>query len=117
MAASLVTHMGLHAGALEYLNSESRSVPTVTHGKERLQTFWQFFLVDRYVNKNYMTSTILYLVRMATSMLGRQCTIPWKRVMTSPFESILDTNSTFDKIAFDHQCKLWMLHDQFMDQM
>jgi hypothetical protein len=51
MGASLCIHLGLHVGALENLRSEGESSEAVssTISEARVRTFWQFFLVDRYV--------------------------------------------------------------------
>jgi hypothetical protein len=54
---------------------------------------------------------------MATSILGRNCMIPWRRVDVPTLDTILHSTATVDEAASDHQCKLWFLHDQFMDQM
>jgi hypothetical protein len=51
MAASLCIHLGLHVSALENLRSEDESSKAVSSNitEARVRTFWQFFLVDRYV--------------------------------------------------------------------
>ncbi|PMD12444.1 hypothetical protein NA56DRAFT_482841 [Hyaloscypha hepaticicola] len=54
---------------------------------------------------------------MITSFLGRQCAIPWKRVKVLPFQSILNKCSSLAEVVFYHQCRLWLLHDQFMDKI
>jgi hypothetical protein len=52
MGASLCIHSGLHVGALENLRSEGESSEAMssTINEARVRTFWQFFLVDRYVS-------------------------------------------------------------------
>ncbi|CZS96860.1 related to pathway-specific regulatory protein nit-4 [Rhynchosporium agropyri] len=103
VAGSLCTHLGLHVGAQEYVDPGTKgdASSSDTETDSRTRTFWQFFLVDR----------------IATSLLGRQCSIPWKRVRTPPFQITLDKVSPLHEVVFDHQCRLWLLHDQFMDQI
>jgi hypothetical protein len=102
MAASLCTHLGLHVGSLKDLKDAHGSAKTsIEERNSKIRTFWQFFLVDR----------------IATSLLGRQCTLPWRRVRSPSFDSTFSHIPSLDAIAFDHQCKLWLLHDQYMDQM
>lgn len=55
--------------------------------------------------------------RMATSLLGRNCIIPWRRVSVPPVLSILPSQTDVSELAFAYQCQLWHLHDQHMDQM
>lgn len=54
MGASLCIHLGLHVDALENLRSEGESSAAVssTTSGARVRTFWQFFLVDRYVSQS-----------------------------------------------------------------
>jgi hypothetical protein len=52
MGASLCIHLGLYVDALENLRSEGESSAAVssTTSEARVRTFWQFFLLDRYVS-------------------------------------------------------------------
>jgi hypothetical protein len=102
MAASLCIHLGLHVGSLEHLNDTSGRLKASNEQQSlRIRTLWQFFLIDR----------------ISTSLLGRQCTLPWRRIKTPFLDSTFTFTPSQEIIAFDHQCKLWFLHDRYMDQM
>ncbi|XMA14885.1 hypothetical protein WAI453_007676 [Rhynchosporium graminicola] len=55
MAGSLCTHLGLHVGALEYVDPGTKgdASSSDTETDSRTRTFWQFFLVDRYTDPSY----------------------------------------------------------------
>ncbi|KAH7141037.1 C6 transcription factor [Dactylonectria macrodidyma] len=103
MAASLCLHLGLHVSSLDGLNETSRSVgsPTKDSNDLRVRAFWSSFLLDR----------------IATSLLGRNCMIPWRRVQAAPFLSATSSPPSMDELIFAAQCRLWFIHDQFMDSI
>ena len=43
--------------------------------------------------------------------------LPWKRIKAHPFISSIGPSPSLDELAFDHQCRLWFIHDQYMDRM
>lgn len=97
MAAGLCVHLRLHVLALEEFEARSFE-PQV----QDIQTFWMFYLIDR----------------TAISILGRNCSLPWRRVNVPNFEASLDPKTAdIAQISFMWQCKLWFLHDEQMDQM
>ncbi|KAF2786913.1 hypothetical protein K505DRAFT_379940 [Melanomma pulvis-pyrius CBS 109.77] len=98
-ASAVALHLGLHVTGFEGLVSETGS--NDNDQCERIRTFWAFSLMDR----------------IATSMLGRQCVMPWRRTRVPPILDILEAGAEPNEIAFGHQCKLWFIHDQFMDQI
>ncbi|RAH42164.1 uncharacterized protein BO95DRAFT_476086 [Aspergillus brunneoviolaceus CBS 621.78] len=55
--------------------------------------------------------------RIATSLLGRNCMLPWRRIKTQFFISTVGPVPSLDELAFDHQCRLWFIHDQHMDRI
>ncbi|KAF5628690.1 Nit-4-like protein [Fusarium sp. NRRL 25303] len=99
MAASLVVHLGLHVSSLE--NVMQIPVPPSDIDKSiRVQTFWSVFLMDR----------------ISTSMLGRNCMIPWRRVRATPYLKAC-SNPTTEDIVFDAHCQMWFIHDRYMDRI
>ncbi|KAF2808829.1 uncharacterized protein BDZ99DRAFT_499213 [Mytilinidion resinicola] len=98
-ASAVALHLGLHVIGFERLAGGVSSNAADQH--ERIRTFWSLSLMDR----------------IATSTLGRQCVMPWRRTRVPSLLDILDHSAGPDEIAFGHQCKLWFLHDQFMDQI
>ncbi|KAH8647075.1 hypothetical protein BGZ60DRAFT_424054 [Tricladium varicosporioides] len=98
MAGGLAVALGLPAMGL-------RDLFDYTYLPERrdarIKTFWSFFLVDR----------------IATSILGRNCSVPWRRIEVPGLDTILGSSPNIDDLAFSSQCKLWYLHDQYMDQI
>ncbi|KAH7144188.1 C6 transcription factor [Dactylonectria estremocensis] len=104
MAASLCLHLGLHVSSLDALREASRSVgsPSTKDSNDlRVRAFWSSFLLDR----------------IATSLLGRNCMIPWRRVQAAPFLSATSSPPSMDELIFAAQCRLWFIHDQFMDSI
>ncbi|KAK2030748.1 fungal-specific transcription factor domain-containing protein [Colletotrichum zoysiae] len=97
MAAGLCVHLRLHVLALE--ECEARRLEAT---EEDIRTFWMFYVADR----------------TAITILGRNCALPWRRVNVPSFDMTFES-STADiyKISFAWQCKLWYLHDQYMDQV
>ncbi|RDW70960.1 hypothetical protein BP6252_07523 [Coleophoma cylindrospora] len=97
MAAGIAVHLRLHVLALDEITRGSLQA-----SPEEIQTFWMFFIIDR----------------TAISILGRNCALSWRRVNVPDFETTF-CNPTADlsQISFAWQCKLWYLHDQYMDQI
>lgn len=59
-----------------------------------------------------------YLVTVSTSLMGRNCMLPWRRLEVPDFlQAVAGTVPTLDEVVFDHHCKLWFMHDQHMDKM
>ncbi|KAG4443684.1 hypothetical protein IFR05_000870 [Cadophora sp. M221] len=101
MAAGLIIHLGLHVTALDGL-AETNDLPLSDRHGLKIRTFWSFFLVDR----------------IATATLGRNCTIPWRRIRVLDFGRIIPpSHATIEEVAFDAQCKLWFLSDKFLDRI
>ncbi|KAF9876404.1 hypothetical protein CkaCkLH20_06347 [Colletotrichum karsti] len=97
MAAGMCVHLRLHVMALD--ECEARQLEA---SEEDIRTFWMFYIIDR----------------TAISILGRNCALPWRRVNVPSFDTTFES-STADlaQISFAWQCKLWYLHDQYMDQV
>lgn len=56
--------------------------------------------------------------RIATSILGRNCTVPWRRVRVPAYSTTFaKTAMSLEQVVFDQQCRLWNIHDEYMDQM
>ncbi|PMD33962.1 hypothetical protein L207DRAFT_498539 [Hyaloscypha variabilis F] len=100
MAGGLALGLGLHVIGLQALSDPSYA-PLQEERETRIRTFWAFFLFDR----------------MATSILGRNCTVPWRRVDVPNMNTILGPDASIDDLSFSYQCQLWFLHDQYMDQI
>jgi hypothetical protein len=98
-AAAIAIQLGLHVIGFEG-SSDGQSTIEIENA-EKIRTFWCFAFMDR----------------IATSELGRQCVMPWRRIRTPSMLQTLEPCSTRDDIAFAHQCELWFLHDRYMDQM
>ncbi|CZR63610.1 uncharacterized protein PAC_13507 [Phialocephala subalpina] len=102
MAGGLAVDLGLHVIGLDALSESKSSRTLLAEEREiRLRSFWAFFLVDR----------------IAATMLGRNCIIPWRRVEVPLLHSDLHHSASVDEVVFSHQCRLWQLHDNFMDQI
>ncbi|KAK1959639.1 fungal-specific transcription factor domain-containing protein, partial [Colletotrichum sublineola] len=97
MAAGMCVHLRLHVLALE--ECEARRLEAT---EQDIRVFWMFYIIDR----------------TAISLLGRNCALPWRRVNVPSFDTTFES-STADlyQISFAWQCKLWYLHDQYMDQI
>ncbi|KAF5644494.1 Nudix hydrolase [Fusarium sp. NRRL 52700] len=65
-----------------------------------LHTFWSVFLMDR----------------ISTSMLGRNCIIPWRRVRATPYLKACSTPAPEDTV-FGAHCQMWFIHDRYMDRI
>ncbi|KAJ5341064.1 hypothetical protein N7541_010188 [Penicillium brevicompactum] len=63
------------------------------------------------------SQTSVLMDRIATSLLGRYCLIPWRRIKCSSFLSAVGPSPSLDELAFDSQCRLWFIHDQYMDKI
>ncbi|KAF5604555.1 Nudix hydrolase [Fusarium subglutinans] len=100
MAASLVVHLGLHVSSLENVMQIPIGPPSDIDKSVRVQTFWSVFLMDR----------------NSTSMLGRNCMIPWRRVRATPYLKACSNPTTEDAI-FDAHCQMWFIHDRYMDKI
>ncbi|KAK1994600.1 hypothetical protein LX36DRAFT_660413 [Colletotrichum falcatum] len=97
MAAGMCVYLRLHVLALE--ECEARRLEAT---EDDIRTFWMFYVGDR----------------TSITILGRNCALPWRRVNVPSFDSTFES-STADlyQISFAWQCKLWYLHDQYMDQV
>ncbi|KAF5575885.1 Nudix hydrolase [Fusarium pseudocircinatum] len=100
MAASLVVHLGLHVSSLENVMQIPVGPPSDIDTSVRVQTFWSVFLMDR----------------ISTSMLGRNCMIPWRRVRATPYLKAC-SNPTAEETVFDAHCQMWFIHDRYMDKI
>ncbi|KAF5530045.1 Nudix hydrolase [Fusarium mexicanum] len=100
MAASLVVHLGLHVSSLENVMQIPIGPPSDIDKSVRVQTFWSVFLMDR----------------ISTSMLGRNCMIPWRRVRATPYLKAC-SNPTTEDTVFDAHCQMWFIHDRYMDKI
>ncbi|KAJ4214579.1 hypothetical protein NW759_010134 [Fusarium solani] len=104
MAASLALQLGLTVSSLENLDKsgtrETAGVRAPSSQPLRIRVLWSTLLLDR----------------IATSMMGRNCIIPWKRVQALTFATATPDPSQ-DEIVFDHHCRLWFIHDQYMDRI
>jgi len=70
-----------------------------------VRTFWQFFLIDLYNSIDFLEETswkLIMIHSIATSILGRACSIPYSRVLNVPFQSILDEYASLDGVVFEH---------------
>ncbi|KAJ5338203.1 hypothetical protein N7452_004931 [Penicillium brevicompactum] len=105
MCASLVIHLGLPVIMTpeeEPVSQTSGELSTESKIRAtRLRTLWSSVLMDR----------------IATSLLGRYCLIPWRRIKCSSFLSAVGPSPSLDELAFDSQCRLWFIHDQYMDKI
>ncbi|EFQ30197.1 fungal specific transcription factor domain-containing protein [Colletotrichum graminicola M1.001] len=97
MAAGMCVYLRLHVLALE--ECEARRLDA---SEEDIRTFWMFYIGDR----------------TAITILGRNCALPWRRVNVPNFDTTFES-STADiyQLSFAWQCRLWYLHDQYMDQV
>lgn len=99
LAASLVLHLGLNFGMSSQLvkqeisNSEQEEV--------QRHIFWSVCLLDR----------------VATAVLGRQCTLPWRRVTVPQLDFSDHGPDNRYRLVFALQCRLWYIFDQYMDQI
>ncbi|EXM04554.1 hypothetical protein NOF04DRAFT_18514 [Fusarium oxysporum II5] len=100
MAASLIVHLGLHVSSLENVMQIPIGPPSDIDKSVRVQTFWSVFLMDR----------------ISTSMLGRNCMIPWRRVRATPYLEAC-SNPTTEDTVFDAHCQMWFIHDRYMDKI
>lgn len=97
MAAGMSVHLRLHVLALD--ECEARSWKP---SREDIRTFWMFYMTDR----------------SAISILGRNCALPWRRVNVPNFDATIDLSTAdISEISFAWQCKMWYVHDNYMDQM
>lgn len=97
MAAGMSVHLRLHVLALDECAARS-----FKPSRDDIRAFWMFYMTDR----------------TAISILGRNCVLPWRRVNVPNFDTTFN-NATADigDLSFSWQCKLWYLHDNYMDQM
>ncbi|KAL2848586.1 hypothetical protein BJY01DRAFT_233883 [Aspergillus pseudoustus] len=105
MCASLVLHLGLSVSITPEIEAAGSGSGTLSGEsntqKTRLRTLWSSVFMDR----------------IATSLLGRNCLLQWKRINAPSFLSAVGASPSVDELAFDHQCRLWFIHDQYMDIM
>lgn len=99
MASAINLQLGLHVTALQNLHNPAR-IKSPTNAR-LLRILWSFALQDR----------------ILTAMLGRQCSLPWKRIKAQDFSETLSPDATLEEVTFGHQCRLWYLLDQYLDQM
>ncbi|KAL4740238.1 hypothetical protein BDV11DRAFT_204433 [Aspergillus similis] len=105
MCASLVLHLGLPVSISSDIGAaipEPASLPPESNARHtRLRTLWSSVFMDR----------------IATSLLGRNCLLQWRRIKAPSFLSVVGPSPSLDELAFDHQCRLWFIHDQYMDRI
>ncbi|KAI2786308.1 hypothetical protein POX_g08691 [Penicillium oxalicum] len=104
MACSLALHLGLTVSSLETLqtNESEASNPQALQSRQlRVKSLWSVILLDR----------------IATSLLGRNCLIPWRRVSAPFYLDVVDQDVPLQAVIFDYHCRLWFIHDQFMDSI
>ncbi|OJI81110.1 hypothetical protein ASPTUDRAFT_193027 [Aspergillus tubingensis CBS 134.48] len=101
MCASLVLHLGLPASITPDIGAGSPELGHFPQDTRRLRALWSSVFLDR----------------IATSLLGRNCLLPWKRIKAPSFLSAVGPSPSLDELAFDHQCRLWFIHDQYMDNI
>lgn len=99
MASAINLQLGLHVTALQNLHNQA-GVMSPTDAR-LLRILWSFTLQDR----------------IFTVMLGRQCSLPWRRIKARDFSDTLQPDANLEEITFGHQCRLWYLLDQYLDQM
>lgn len=99
MAGAISSHLALHASSLETLTDNTAQQTLAS--SVRLRAFWSYFFVDR----------------IATTLLGRYCTTPWQRVNVPLLITTGVEDRDLDERVFEHQCRLWRIHDRYMDQM
>lgn len=101
MAMSMVIHLGIHATSLPELR-QRETIDERTQST-RVRAFWSAFLHDR----------------ILTSLLGRNCALPWRRVnvpfIDATFEQV--HHMPMDQLIYSLQCRLWYIHDRHMDQI
>ncbi|KIW18723.1 hypothetical protein PV08_03012 [Exophiala spinifera] len=100
MAAATVNQLGLHATNLTASGTLTASEVSLA-ASDRARAFWSFFLIDR----------------IATTILGRNCTIPRKRISSTFPTNMGQQSSEAEDLAFQYQCRLWDIHDRYMDQI
>lgn len=97
MAAGMSVHLRLHVLALDECAARS-----FKPSRDDIRTFWMFYMTDR----------------TAISILGRNCVLPWRRVNVPNFDTTFDhTDADISDLSFSWQCKLWYVHDKYMDQV
>lgn len=97
MAAGMSVHLRLHVLALDECAARS-----FKPSHDDIRAFWMFYMTDR----------------TSISILGRNCVLPWRRVNVPNFDTTFDhATADISDISFAWQCKLWYLHDNYMDQM
>ncbi|KAJ5770823.1 uncharacterized protein N7511_002874 [Penicillium nucicola] len=108
MCASMTLHLGLPVSSLHALQKS-------TNGDDRagIGAAWSALLIDRI---SPPPRKLIQENRIATSLLGRNCMLPWARVRAPSFIQTIATPSVCD-LAFDSHCRLWFLHDQWMDKI
>ncbi|RYC86013.1 hypothetical protein BFJ63_vAg11192 [Fusarium oxysporum f. sp. narcissi] len=103
MAASLIVHLGLHVSSLENVMQIPIGPPSdsieKSVGLEEQVAKWD-----------------TYMSRISTSMLGRNCMIPWRRVRATPYLKAC-SNPTTEDTVFDAHCQMWFIHDRYMDKI
>ncbi|KAF6823679.1 zn 2cys6 transcription factor [Colletotrichum musicola] len=97
MAAGMCVHLRLHVLVLDECSARQLEA-----SEQDIRTFWMFYIIDR----------------TAISILGRNCALPWRRVNVPSFDTTFESSTAdLSQISFAWQCKLWYLHDQYMDQV
>ncbi|KAJ5368359.1 uncharacterized protein N7496_008119 [Penicillium cataractarum] len=103
MCAGMALHLGLPVCSLRILDDGKTEHDELSSSinRVRLTTAWSSLLIDR----------------IATSLLGRNCLLPWKRVRAVTYLDAINTTPSLEEVAFDYHCRLWFIHDQHMDQI
>ncbi|KAL4770209.1 C6 transcription factor [Aspergillus nidulans var. acristatus] len=102
MCASLVLHLGLPVSISSDIGAvmpEPASLPPESRTRHtRLRTLSSSVFMDRYVKR-------------------RNCLLQWRRIKAPSFLTVVGPSPSLDELAFDHQCRLWFIHDQYMDNI
>ncbi|KAJ5113614.1 hypothetical protein N7456_002148 [Penicillium angulare] len=102
MACSLALHLGLTVLSLERIQDS-------TVGRDRSS------IINFHMLQAKALWSVVLLDRISTSLLGRNCLIPWRRVSAPYYLEVAGENATLQEVVFDYHCRLWFIHDQFMD--
>lgn len=94
IAGGIVLNLDLHI--LGLADGQPQAVISSSH----MRSFWSYFMVDR----------------MSCAALDRHSAIPWHRIKTPTFGSIINLPSaSIDEVVFDHQNRLWFLHERLCE--
>lgn len=91
IAGGIVLNLDLHILGLD----DGQLQPAIS--TSHIKAFWSYFMVDR----------------MSSAALDRHSAIPWHRIKTPTFGSVINLPSaSLDEVVFDHQNRLWYLHER-----